>query len=197
MQIRGGQIQCVLQIDGSLSTSTPNSTFSGFYSDQQIHLWNIGQSGPITTALQQVPATWSIAGDGQKIETTATSQGTTIKTQTNIAHWTRKKGTVPSPMQVRLSGNLVLFSSAVASVSLANGIQISQQLIINGQPQTPGTLSGNAPAFFPLPPLKWNSGLLGIRRWVQPKNLKGPFGPMQPNYARMTKQLWLIDILLK
>jgi hypothetical protein len=94
MQILGGRIECFVQSGGS----GPNSSV---YVDQQTHVWEIGKSGPITSALQPFPAKWSVTGSGAF--TFDNGVGTV-----NRGQWHRIQKRKSTSLQVRLSGNTII-----------------------------------------------------------------------------------------
>ena len=149
MIIQIGIIECITLIEGVTSAVG----FKGEYYDQQTHVWEVGGSQLITNQVQQFPANWSAIGAGHVTTTTETMTGTQVHTQIRKAHWKRIPAQKPAPLQVRLSGNTIVVSSASSSVGLPDGIHGSEQLTIDGQPQTPGNWKLESYALLPLPPI--------------------------------------------
>jgi hypothetical protein len=117
MKIHHGYIQCIFSIAGS-------APHNSFYEDQQTHTWEIGNSPPITNALQQFPVTWYVAGSGDLREDNGVG---TVRT----AQWFRIFKPEQETMQVRLSGNMIIVGAST-SVSAPGAIHLfSQQTMQN------------------------------------------------------------------
>jgi hypothetical protein len=108
--------------------------------------------------------------------------------QTNVSQWYREKvvgkelvrGDVGAsePLQVRLSGSMIIVTSATGGIANHNAITGWQQQTIDGVPQgKPSPWTGDAYPLLPLPPIQWDSA------WASPhfgnaiqKPLAGSFG---------------------
>jgi hypothetical protein len=181
MKIHGGLIECFFSVAGGESTTTTSDTTSfsstteidNSYSDQQHQIWVVGSSPPITNQNQQFPAMWHVVGSGHKnnaTKTTTTTKSTgAMQThrQTDVSQWYREKvvgkelarGGVGAsePLQVRLSGSMIIVTSATGGIANHNAIAGWQQQTIDGVPQgPPGRWTGDAYPLLPLPPIQWD-----------------------------------------
>ena len=181
MKIHGGLIECFFSVVGGEFTTTTSDTTSfssttdidNSYSDQQHQIWVVGSSPTITNEYLPLPATWHVTGSGHKNDATKTT--TTTKStgamqthrQTDVSQWYREKvvgkelarGDVGAsePLQVRLSGNMIVITSATGGIANHNAIKGWQQQTIDGLPQgKPSPWTGDAYPLLPLPPIQWD-----------------------------------------
>jgi hypothetical protein len=127
------------------------------YLDQQLQQWGWTNSPPIqiTTSNQLFSATWSVTGSGSKVVfQSAQSPTGQTHTQTNALTWT-ENGSLLVQMQVRITSNNAVLLTNSGSIVIPGGLTGTQQLTIDGVPQTPG-LIGNAVYGLLLPAVQWN-----------------------------------------
>jgi hypothetical protein len=181
MKIHGGLIECFFSIVGGHSTATTTTSQNGSvitttevdnsYSDQQHQIWVVGSSPTITNQNLPLPATWHVIGSGHKNDPitsiTKTQSSGAIQThrQTDVWQWYREKSVAPQrlahpepagvgqsePLQVRLSGNMIVVTSATGGIVDHDAITGWQQQTIDGVPQgRPTRWTGDAsPLSFP------------------------------------------------
>src|SRR5688500_14475939 len=108
------------------------------YVDRQTHTWTIvGDTATVEGAFRVFRGTWSVVGSGSLQR----SQGT----QTLTAQWTTNAANVDAPIAVfvRASDGRAFIQARHAQLR-ARAIQGSQQLVIDGKPQTPGPIAADA-----------------------------------------------------
>jgi hypothetical protein len=146
MQLTRGYISC------SIVTTGPDN-----FQDQQLQQWGWTNSPPIqiTTSNQLFSATWSVTGSGSKFTfQSGTSPTGQVHTQSNSLAWT-ESGSLTVQMQVRSASNNQVVLTTAGSIVLPGGLTGTQQITIDGIPQTPGQI-GNAVYGLPLPAVQWN-----------------------------------------
>ena len=118
-----GQAQCVITVQGL------------GYSHQETQTWTVlGGAPTIQGAFRIYPGTWSVSGGGSLIRTTGT--------QTLQAQWTTNGSVANAPVAVFVRGdNHIILKSWHSQLGVPGGTRGTQQLFINGVPQTPGPLS--------------------------------------------------------
>ena len=119
-----GQAQCQVTVQG------PG------YSHQETHTWTLSGGPPTQSGAMRIyAATWSVTGGGSLTRT----QGT----QTLQAQWTTNATlpNAPIAMFVRASDGRLIIKSWHAQLRSPGGVTGTQQVTINGVPQSPGTIS--------------------------------------------------------
>lgn len=172
MQLSRGYISC------AIVTTGPDN-----YQDQQLQQWGWTNNPPIqiTTSNQIFSATWSVNGSGSKfVSQSGTSPTGQVHTQTNSLAWT-EIGSLTIQMQVRISSSNQVFLNNVSSIVVAGGLAGTQQITIDGMPQTPGPI-GAAVYGLPLPAVQWN----GPQYTSRPRDITGDPGPaVSPSPGRI------------
>jgi hypothetical protein len=146
------------------------------YVDRQTHTWTIvGDTATVEGAFRVFRGTWSVVGSGSLQR----SQGT----QTLTAQWTTNAANVDAPIAVfvRASDGRAFIQARHAQLR-ARAIQGSQQLVIDGKPQTPGPIAADA--------FEWAFPVVAVTRPAPGASLiasgssapavNGPVGLMQP-----------------
>jgi hypothetical protein len=148
------------------------------YTDQQTHTWTLTGGAPtVQGAFHVYAGTWAVVGGGSL----SRSQGT----QTLRAQWATNTPAVSAPIAVfvRASDNRMFIQARHAQLRSAAAIQGFQQVTINGVPQAPGRISGEA--------FEWAFPVIAVSAPVAPDTnatatgsstplVNGSVGPMQP-----------------
>jgi hypothetical protein len=171
MQLTRGYISC------SIVTTGPDN-----FQDNQLQQWGWANNPPIqiTASNQIFSATWSVTGSGSKFASQSmTSPTGQVHTQSNSLAWT-ENGFLTVQMQVRISSSNQVFLTS-GSIVVPGGLTGTQQLTIDGVPQTPGPI-GAAVYGLPLPAVQWN----GPQYTSRPRDVIGdPLAAVSPPPSRI------------
>jgi hypothetical protein len=143
------------------------------YSHQETHTWTLLGGPPTKQGAMQIQAgTWSVTGKG--------SLERTEGQQTLNAQWTTNVPATSAPIAVlnRASDGKRIIKSWHAQLRGRGGVSGTQQLTIDGKPQTPGTISLEA-FEWAFPTIEVPSTQTTISGSNSPK-VTGSVGPMQP-----------------
>lgn len=149
------------------------------YSDQQTHSWTLLGGAPTKQGAMQIQAaTWSVTGKGSLERT----QGQ----QTLKAQWTTNVAGMSAPIAVliRASDGERIINPWHAQLRGRGAVSGSQQLTIDGKPQTPATISLEA-FEWAFPVIQMPSTETTISGSNSPK-VTGSVGPMQPADSQPT-----------
>ena len=175
-----GQAQCALDVQG------PG------YTEHEVHTWTMSGGAPtVKGAMHIFAGTWSATGQGSYQR----SQGNQI----NQIQWTMNAAIPNAPIAifVRASDRRIIIKSWHAQLRSPGGITGTQQVTVNGVPQTPGKI--NLEAF------EWQFPASGTAIISSPSIVPhfsgskvaathGAVGPMQPGGSEGTEQCnWEFD----
>jgi len=149
------------------------------YSEQQTHTWTLLGGAPTRQGAMQIQAaTWSVTGKGS-LEKTEGQQSLKAQWTTNVQGMS-----APIAVLIRASDGKRLIRSWHAQLRGGGAVSGSQQLTIDGKPQTPATISLEAFEWaFPVIQMPatqtTNSG-------SNSSKVTGRVGPMQPAGSQAT-----------
>lgn len=167
-----GQAQCTVNVQG------PG------YSEHEVHTWNLSGGAPTVRGAMHVYAgTWSVTGQGSYQR----SEGN----QTNLVQWVTSASLSNAPIAifVRASDRQMVIKSWHAQLRSPGGVTGTQQVTVNGVPQTPGKI--NLEAFeWPFPA---SGSVIRTAKTSEFSGSKtaathGSVGPMQPGGSQGTEQ---------
>ena len=162
-----GQAQCQVSVQGQ------------GYSHQENHTWTLNgaQSTP-QGAMHVFPATWSVTGQGSLQRANGA--------QTLQAQWTVNSPPMNAPIAlfVRASDGALILKAWHSQLRANSAVTLTQQLVVNGIAQAPGTSSGQAFEWtFPAAEVPSTSTSISGSNTIA---TNGSVGPMQPGGSQGT-----------
>jgi len=167
-----GQAQCTVDVQG------PG------YSEHEVHTWNLSGGAPtVKGAMHIFAGTWSVTGQGSYQR----SEGN----QTNLVQWVMNASLSNAPIAifVRASDRRMVIKSWHAQLRSPGGVTGTQQITVNGVPQTPVKI--NLEAFewqFPGSDSAIRSAETTQFSGSKTAATHGSVGPMQPGGSQGTEQ---------
>ena len=163
-----GQAQCQITVQGPYGYN---------YSETQTWALNGGQP-TMQGAMNILPATWSVTGQGSFQKTTGS--------QTLVGQWKTNASPISAPLAlfIRASDGMLILKSWHSQLVAHGSVIGTQQMYINGVAQTPGAISGGASEWqFPFSQVPSNSTSISGSTTVA---TNGPVGLMQPGGSQGT-----------